>query len=512
MDAERLTAALGAWRAALGDEAVHTDAAATAAAGIATFDTTQTIPAILYPASVDQVRECLRIANRYRAPLYPISTGKNWGLGSRVPPRDGCAVLDLSRLNRILDFDEKLACVTVEPGVTFHQLHRFLADRKSALFAAVTGGSPYGSVLANALERGDGEGPCGDRAAHVAGLEVVLPNGEVIHTGFARFDGNRSAKTNRWGVGPALDGLFMQSNLGVVTRMTVWLSPKPAYQLCFTCKIADGAIGTFVDALRPLVLHELIRGNCITLWNSYKFLARAGRYPWSLTQGKTPFSLREVKGAEPWFAAGSVYCASREAGTAAQTVIAQALGGRTSELNFIDTASLTPELLAMLEPGVPREQNLRTTYWRKRCEIPDDPDPQRDRCGVIWLCPVLPFDGASLLEVAGIVEGIVRKHALEPQIGFNPTSGRNLNMYITLVYDRDVAGEDARAMACHDELLQALATRGVLPYRLGIQSMDKLPPTDDGYTALLRILKQTLDPNDILAPGRYDFRESPETK
>jgi len=72
--------------------------------------------------------------------------------------------------------------------------------------------------------------------------------------------------------------------------------------------------------------------------------------------------------------------------------------------------------------------------------------------------------------------------------------------------DRDLPGEDERAMACHDELLSELIAAGYPPYRLGVQSIHSLPaPTDDSI-ALIERLKLALDPNDILAPGRYDAR------
>lgn len=74
------------------------------------------------------------------------------------------------------------------------------------------------------------------------------------------------------------------------------------------------------------------------------------------------------------------------------------------------------------------------------------------------------------------------------------------------MFDREVAGEDEKAMSCHDELLQMLTQAGHIPYRLGIQSMNSLPPAQDDSGFFLRTLKQALDPNDILAPGRYDFR------
>src|SRR5688500_8486852 len=109
--------ALRAWRRALGASAVVTDSGQLERYQTATFATTQRIWAVLRPTRVEQVQRVLRIAARYRVALYPISQGKNWGYGSRVPVTDGCAVLELSRLNRITEFDEALGYVRVEPGV-----------------------------------------------------------------------------------------------------------------------------------------------------------------------------------------------------------------------------------------------------------------------------------------------------------------------------------------------------------------------------------------------------------
>jgi 4-cresol dehydrogenase (hydroxylating) len=63
-------------------------------------------------------------------------------------------------------------------------------------------------------------------------------------------------------------------------------------------------------------------------------------------------------------------------------------------------------------------------------------------------------------------------------------------------------------MACYNDLLQQLLVKGYIPYRLGIQSMQALPAVLDDSNALLRRVKNALDPNDILAPGRYDFRSN----
>ena len=73
---------------------------------------------VVYPSSTAQVQAVVKLANKLKVPLYPVSTGQNIGLGSRSAPREGQVVVDLGfRMNRILEIDEKLAFAVVEPGV-----------------------------------------------------------------------------------------------------------------------------------------------------------------------------------------------------------------------------------------------------------------------------------------------------------------------------------------------------------------------------------------------------------
>src|SRR5437016_2257455 len=155
------------WEKAIGREYVVTDVQRLKEAATATFFSQQRIPAILFPQSRSQVQECLQIATGHSVPVYPISTGKNWGYGSRVPATTGCVILDLSRMNRILDFNEDLAYVTIEPGVTQQQLWDYLRERKSKLWIDATGSSPQAGLIGNAIERGFGHTPYGDHASNV---------------------------------------------------------------------------------------------------------------------------------------------------------------------------------------------------------------------------------------------------------------------------------------------------------------------------------------------------------
>ena len=162
--------ALLEWEQVLGRAFLVGAPAALAAAESATFPTAQRIPVILRPANCDQVREVVRIANQYGLPVYPVSTGKNWGYGSRVPALDGCALLDLSRMNQIIGFDEDLGYVTVQPGVTQNDLLAFLKARESKLWMDATGSSPDCSLIGNAVERGFGHTPYGDHFSNVCGF------------------------------------------------------------------------------------------------------------------------------------------------------------------------------------------------------------------------------------------------------------------------------------------------------------------------------------------------------
>ena len=84
-----LSRAIQEWSAIVGADHVITDRAALGAAEAATFRTTAKIPLIVRPADRQQVQGCLRVANANRVPVYPISSGRNWGYGSRVPAADG---------------------------------------------------------------------------------------------------------------------------------------------------------------------------------------------------------------------------------------------------------------------------------------------------------------------------------------------------------------------------------------------------------------------------------------
>ena len=85
--------------------------------------------AALAPDSVEQVQAIARIANRRKIPLYPISTGRNLGYGGSAPNASGTVVLDLKRMNRVLEVSERNAFALVEPGVSYFDLYRHIQEK-----------------------------------------------------------------------------------------------------------------------------------------------------------------------------------------------------------------------------------------------------------------------------------------------------------------------------------------------------------------------------------------------
>ena len=78
------------------------------------------IPAILYPTTLREVQDIVEAARANGTPLYPVSTGMNWGLGSRHPVRDGCVLVDLRRLDRLRDLNLAHGYAVIEAGVSQH--------------------------------------------------------------------------------------------------------------------------------------------------------------------------------------------------------------------------------------------------------------------------------------------------------------------------------------------------------------------------------------------------------
>jgi 4-cresol dehydrogenase (hydroxylating) len=457
---------------------------------------------MLSPGTADETRACVLIAHAHGVPLHPTSRGCNWGLGGRAPPRAGAVLLDLRRLDRITDFDDALGVVTVEPGVTFGALAAFLREHGGRWMLNVTGAPPQASVLANALQRGDGAGPYADRWQHLGPLDVVLGDGRRLRTGFARYGDAPLARAHRAGVGPWLDGLFHQSSLGVVLAGGLHLAPRPAALRLVRCTVDDPErLPALVDALRVLRLEGTLRGSA-AVWNDYRAVSASAQYPWTFQRGRTPLSREALrvwwgKGLPRWTAAAGIF-APTEAIARAQAARALEVLGPVVDAVTADDALRDPSPAGLFLRGEPHEESVRSVYWRARAPCPPrDLDPERDGCGMYWACAAVPFTGTHAREALDTAEAVSFAHGFEPMLAAVTPTERALHLVALVLFERREPEAEVRARRCHDALLAALGARGYLPFRLGGASAGALPPARDDAQTVLASLRAALDPKGV---------------
>ena len=204
--------------------------------------------AAVAPESVEQVQSVVRTANQYKIPIYPVSTGKNLGYGGSAPALSGSVVLDLKRMNRIIEVNERNAYALVEPGVSYFDLYRYIQEKGLKLWVDVPDPG-WGSPVGNSLDRGGGYlmPQYRNHFDSHCGMEIVLANGEIMRTGMGALANSQTWQEYKSGFGPWVDGMFSQSNFGVVTKMGFWLMPEPDSYLSGTVSVPRH------DDLIPLV-------------------------------------------------------------------------------------------------------------------------------------------------------------------------------------------------------------------------------------------------------------------
>ncbi len=487
--------------------------------------------AVAKPKDTAEVVHLLEAARGAGATLYPVSRGKNWGYGDATPTTDGSVMVDLSSMNRVREVNAKQGYAVVEPGVTQGQLAALVARDAPDFWVDCTGAGPDASVLGNALERGFGHTPYGDHVRTMCNLECVLADGSVVRTGMGHYAGAHAAPVYPYGVGPYMDGLFTQSNLAIVTAMTVWLCPKPEAFRFFYIKVErDEALPELIEALRPLRLQGILN-SAVHIGNDLRVISGQRRYPHERAQGARPLpeSLRDALRREArlgaWSVSGSLTGTTPQVKAAASRLkwavgaLGRVLVVGYGHLALARQASrlLAPlgfgaalrKLLDDLEPhvgllkGVPTSLPLRGALWGVDRDDDDPVDPLEAQAGLIWMAPVLPIDGAHAAAVRGIAEPLLAAHGFDFMITFTLLNERAMVAVMNIAYDHADASQGVRAKACYQEVVSALMNAGYPPYRASIGGMPMLWQEGDAFWETARKIKQALDPQGILAPGRY---------
>lgn len=454
---------------------------------------------VLYPGSTEEVQAIVRLAQQHGVPLWPTSTGENRGMGLKSPVRAGQVVVDLGRrMNRIVEIDETLAYAVVEPGVTYAQMYEELGRRGHKLMMDTTSGPPDGGILGNTLDKGAGYTPYFDHFGMSCGYEVVLPTGEVLRTSDGALPGSKTQHLSKYGYGPFLDGLFVQSNLGIVTRMGVWLMPRPPVIRSFFFTFPeDEDLAEIIELVRPLKLNNVVP-TLIKVTSDIYGLGTEETYPFDRTGGKTPLplevrrELREKHGVGAWVVSGAFYGASEEAvQPLLERVKAHFL--RSGKARYISHAEAEKSRVLKIHidtfSGQPTRDELGLLRWRPGG-------------GATWFLPATPMVGRTANEQQALSRRILAEHGLDFATEYvcGPRMARALHI---LLFNRQDAEERQRVARCFRALLKAYADAGFPIARAPLDIQEEAMALLEGTPQVLSRLKRALDPSGILAPGKY---------
>jgi (+)-pinoresinol hydroxylase len=475
--------------------------------------------AAVAPDGVEQVQKVVRIANTYKIPLYPISTGKNLGYGGSAPAYSGSVVLDLKRMNRILEVNERNAYCLVEPGVSYFDLYRYIQEKGIKLWVDVPDPG-WGSPMGNALDRGGGYllPQFRNHFDSHCGMEVVLASGEVIRTGMGALPGAKTWQQYKSGFGPWIDGIFSQSNFGVVTKIGFWMCPAPDSYLVGTVTVPR------YNDLIPLIdtLGYLENTGCTNGMPFFGSPLFARGAPGQAGSGPDPelttLLAREAgpdpdamdayalkKGIHHWSCRVSFYGGPQA--NAGNWEFAKEKFSAIPGAKFTDGEAyklpLTPEVQAKFnlpQFGIP---SLQTFSIGARSET--NPTPSN---GHVWFSPIIPRTGEAVFEANRVFREAAKDLGLPIPSFSLPTCywERAFIFLFGFPITHDVE-TNKKNRAAFQRLVAIAAEHGWGEYRTAPAHQRAVMDTYSfNNHALLRFhetLKDAVDPNGILSAGRY---------
>ena len=124
---------------------------------------------------------------------------------------------------------------------------------------------------------------------------------------------------------------------------------------------------------------------------------------------------------------------------------------------------------------------------------------------MLFINPALPLDGRFVSEVVEAMKTIAAGYRHTLFMTLNIETATSLVAVINLLFDRSAPDEVERAHTCSDALLSYIHGKGLEVYRARIDMMDKIVASNPAHWKTVRELKQILDPDNIIAPGRYNL-------
>ena len=435
-------------------------------------------------------------------PLWPLGQGRNNGYGGPAPRVRGSVIVSMREMNRVLEINEELGYAEVEPGVRWFDLYEAIRAGGHRLMLSIADVG-WGSVIGNTLDHGITYMPYGVDFGLPCGMEVVLANGEVMRTGMGAMPGNRSWHVYKRGLGPTPDQLFMQSNFGIVTKMGVWLMPYPEVYMPFWVRVwNDDDLGPVIDTLRTLMLDDTIR-MVPQVVNTVAYGAVfTQRDKWWTGEGPMPNEALDklARGLDigRWLMRAALY--------GDEPVVDHKFAKVEAAFERIGAdvwgTKVAPEDIPRLENpaervqgGVPNLDIYAMTAWYGG-----------EEGGHIGFSPIAPLTGRDAMALRDLLRGMIEEAGLDYIAAMLPINARSFAHITLIIFDTK---NEPQARAAYDvarRLVRDAAKLGYGEYRAHLDFMDLASDqyswNDHAYRRFCETLKDALDPQGILAPGK----------
>ena len=420
------------------------------------FTTVPPPAGVVFAENTTDVQDAIKLCAQHKVPVIPYGVGSS--LEGHLLAVQGGISLDVSRMNQVLAVNAEDLTVTVQPGVTRKQLNDEI--KSTGLFFPIDPGADA-SIGGMAATRASGTNAVryGTMRENVLALEVVTAQGEAIRTG------TRAKKSS---AGYDLTRLFVGSEgtLGVITEVALRIYPLPeavSAAICSFPTIAD-AVTTVIQTIQigvPIARVELIDGNSVRAVNQYA----------KLSLREEPMLLMEFHGSP---------AGVKEQ---AETVQEIAREHRGADFEWADT---------------PEE---RTRLWTARHNAYFAAVQSRPGCRCITTDTCVPISrlADALLDTVAEADESGIPYFLVGHVGDG-------NFHVGYLIDPDDDDERARAEALNHRVVQrAIALQGTCTgeHGVGLHKMGFLiDEAGAGAVAMMRTIKQALDPDNIMNPGK----------
>ncbi|MFX0020649.1 MAG: FAD-binding oxidoreductase, partial [Promethearchaeota archaeon] len=414
---------------------------------------------VVMPENVEEIQKIVKLANQEKIPIVPMGGGLT--LSGLIIPVKGGIVMDMKRMNKIIEINVLSKYALIEAGVTTGQLLSFLNENYPNLQPPIPDAPPSATVAGNVLIYGSGylSQKYGDHGSMINGLEVVLPKGDVCKMGSC-------AVSKYWfarGPIPDLIGLFISSfgTMGIVTKLSIQLFDKPKFR-----EVVFGLLNDPKDI--PNALLKLTE----TGLAEDVILGMQDKPDW-------------VKG---------------------YIILITYVTGETQEEIDSHTKTFKRIFRKAKARYMKPPERLRQNYLKKPIITAATAADYRKGGGFEYVGANMPLE--NIPEAYRRGAEISKKYGIVPTLGSRLIRGtHNIVMFFSYSFNRsDPKDKENARNALHETNKLALELGGI-PWKAELSGQQLiLEKMDPNYKKLFDNIRNTIDPNGIMNPGNWEVK------